>query len=265
MNKTQFNEALVSLIEYAAANANHVSKKDVDLYFKEILSDEGIYDAIYSYLKESKITIDDMDNDTIKPLSIQSLETRQDSDTFTTKEVLESEEELEFIEMYKNDMNRIEPLSEEEKNHLILLLKDKDSIAMAKLTEDCLNMVHEIAVENRGRGLTLGDLIQEGNIGLILALSEFNGEIQDFDNFIHSKISEAIDDAINMQISSARISSHLADRMNNLDNLSRDLTEKLGHAPSVKELAEEMNISEDEVDTIIRTSMNVLSVEQSNE
>lgn len=265
MDRTQFNEALVSLVEYAAANANHVSKKDVDIYFKEILSDESMYDAIYSYLKENKISIDDMDNDAIEPLPNAFTSANEASESFAVKNTEESEEELEFIEMYKNEMDNIEPLSNEERNRLILLLKEKDAVATARLTEDCLSMVHDIATKNKGRGLTLGDLIQEGNVGLILGLSEFDGEISDFFSFISGKISEAIDDAINMQISSERVGSHLADRMNNLDDLSKNLTEKLGHAPSVKELAEEMNISEDEVDTIIRTSLNVLSVEQADE
>jgi len=80
-----------------------------------------------------------------------------------------------------------------------------------------------------------------------------------------AKIDSAIDEAVNAQISAKRVGSHLADRMNNLDDISRDLTEKLGHAPSVEELALEMNISKEEVETIIQTSLNVLSVNPEDE
>lgn len=264
MNKTQFNEALVSLVEYASANANHITKKDVEIYFKDILTDEKMYDAIFAYLKESKISIDDMDENIIDDSSDVNESNTYNKD-FTTKNVVESEEELEFLEMYKHDIENIEPLSSDEKLNLISQLKNKDSLAMAKLTENLLSTVHRIALNNRGRGLTLGDLIQEGNIGLILGLSEFEGETSEFDPFIENKITEAIDEAVNIQISSERIGSHLANRMNNLDDISRDLTEKLGHAPSISELSSEMNISEDEVDTIIRTSLNVLSVNQAEE
>lgn len=301
MDKTQFNEALVSLIEYASANANHVSKKDIELHFKEILTDESMYNAIYSYLKESKISIDDVADSEIpslgntapdisdSELSGSNLSDSSPSDpafsisdnkasdssilgSFSPANVVESDQELAVLEMYKNDMNNIAQLSDEEKTELIELLLAGDSLAMAKLTEGYLYMVHETATHFRGKGLTLGDLIQEGNIGLMLALSEYSNtssegvvDVPAFEAFLESKIKESLDDAINIQISSERIGSHLADRMNSLDTLSRDLTEKLGHAPSVKELAEEMNISEDEVDTIIRTSLNVLSVEQAEE
>lgn len=262
MNKTQFNEALVSLVEYASANANHLSTNDVQTYFQDIITDDNLYNVIYSYLKESKITIDDMDASDIKPLPGSI--TEQEENHFEIKDVMESEEEIAFLEMYKKDIENIAPLSAEEKNTIISALKQKDSLAMAKLTEDCLSMVYKAALRNKGRGLTLGDLIQEGNVGLLLGLSEFDGEISEFDTFIESKILESINDAVNMQISSDRIGSHLANRMNHLDDLSRDLTEKLGHAPSITELAEEMNITEDEVDTILRTSLNVLSVNQSD-
>lgn len=290
MDKTQFNEALVSLIEYAAANANHVSKKDIELHFKEILTDESMYTAIYSYLKESKITIDDVDDsqiptynkavagtatdtsDTMNDDSDISNSTANTSNMQTITNTVESEEELAVIEMYKNDMANIEPLTDEDKSKLIKQLVNGDSLAAAKLTEGYLFLAHQIATSYRGRGLNLSDLIQEGNIGLMLALSEYNEDASDdstiitqFEAFLKAKISESLEEAISMQVNSERIGSHLAERMNSLDNLSRDLTEKLGHAPSVKELAWEMNISEEEVDTIIRTSLNVLSVEQSDE
>ena len=261
MDKVQFNDALVSLVEYAAANANHVSKKDVQIYFQDIITDEKMYDAIYSYLKESKIDIDDVDSNSIKPLpKSQTDNNADDEESFSVKDVKESEEELAFLELYKKDMENISPLSEEEKLVLIERLKQKDSMAMAKLTENYLSLVHDIAMDYKGKGITLGDLIQEGNVGLMLGLSEFNQNPEDFDSFIASKIRESIEDAISMQVNSERISSHLAGRMNKLDDVSRDLTEKLGHAPSIKELSQEMNITEDEVDTIIRTSLNVLSV-----
>lgn len=279
MNKTQFNDALVSLVEYAAANANHITKNDVEIYFKDILTDERMYAAIYSYLKESKITIDDIDDTDILPLSNPVTDSVPEEDNFVKKDVVESEEELAFIEMYENDIANLSPLTSEEKLSYLVQLEKKEPDAMARLTEEYLPLVQKVALKNKGRGLTLGDLIQEGNIGLLLGISEYDSTTaktecnlsEDVDNisifecFIEKEITEAMEDAINMQISSERIGSHLAHRMNHLDDLSRDLSEKLGHAPSVEELAQEMNISPDEVDTIIRTSLNVLSVSQNED
>ncbi|MBE5957375.1 MAG: hypothetical protein E7254_00725 [Lachnospiraceae bacterium] len=282
MNQTQFNEALTSLVEYAAANANHVSKKDIEIYFGDIIEDEAMYAPIYNYLRESKIAIDDLDEGEISGINVNMDENastpentnsdgydvenkdNESSITASLSKKVASEEELKFIEMYKNDMANIKSLESAERKALIENMKQGDAAAMATLTEDCLSIVHEIATNFTGRGLTLGDLIQEGNIGLMLCLPEFTGETEDFDNYVREKVSEAIDEAISIQVNSERISSHLAQRMNSLDDISKELTEKLGHAPSIEELSEEMHISTDEVETIIRTSLNVLTVSGEN-
>ena len=59
--KLLFNDALSSLIEFAAANANHVSTEDIHTFFNDIIEDEKQYEFIYKYLQESKIKIDGMD------------------------------------------------------------------------------------------------------------------------------------------------------------------------------------------------------------
>ena len=56
--KLLFNDALSSLIEFAAANANHVSTEDIHTFFNDIIEDEKQYEFIYKYLQESKIKID---------------------------------------------------------------------------------------------------------------------------------------------------------------------------------------------------------------
>ncbi|MCR5837626.1 MAG: sigma-70 family RNA polymerase sigma factor [Lachnospiraceae bacterium] len=277
MDQTQFNEALTSLIEYAAANGNNITKKDVELYFGNIIEDDSMYVPIFTYLKESKITVNDLDSEElINQDSVSDAidnpyddsnsdfpkDLRNEVNSITPK--IESEKELKFIEMYKNDLAGIKSLEVSERKTLIENMKNGDSSAMAVLTEDCLSTVHEIATSFMGQGLTLGDLIQEGNIGLMLSLPEFDGEVEEFDEYIKEKIRESISEAISIQVNSERISSHLAQRMNSLDDISKELTEKLGHAPSVEELAEEMHISTDEVETIIRTSLNVLTVTGEN-
>ena len=55
--KTEFNQALLSLVEYATVNGNIISMQTVHEYFKDIITDEAMYDAIYNYLSENQITI----------------------------------------------------------------------------------------------------------------------------------------------------------------------------------------------------------------
>jgi len=259
MNITQFNDALVSLVEFAAANNNHIEKKDVELYFKNIITDDSMYNSIYSYLKENKITIDDIDNEEITPLPNFT------NDEKEVEQFVPDDDISISLDMYNDELNSLGPISEEEKISLVNQLCSGDSSVSSRLAEVYLPKVVEIAKKFSGKGLPLSDLIQEGNIGLIIGISEFDKEAYEFDAYIIAKIDSAIDEAVNAQISAKRVGSHLADRMNNLDDISRDLTEKLGHAPSVEELALEMNISKEEVETIIQTSLNVLSVNPEDE
>ncbi|MBR3645191.1 MAG: sigma-70 family RNA polymerase sigma factor [Lachnospiraceae bacterium] len=280
MDRNQFNEALVSLVEYAGANANHVSTKDIKIYFKDFLTEDSQYQAVYDYLKASKIIIDDLpgydsisaeDETTLVDSSLaddtSDIYGKEDLD-FSEQPIdeakpLESEEELAFIEMYENEISTFTDITDSERLSLIKSFIEGDDTATEHITNAYLPVVHEIAKSYAGQVISLGDLIQEGNLGLLLALSSFDGDSSDFDSYVREHIRSSIEAALGEQAHSNRIGDHLAGRMNSLDDLSRDLTEKLGRAPSVEELAHAMNISVDEVDTIIRTSLNVLTVAES--
>ena len=56
--KLLFNEALTSLVDFAAANANHVTMDDVKLYFKDLIDDDSQYQFIYDYLALNKVEIE---------------------------------------------------------------------------------------------------------------------------------------------------------------------------------------------------------------
>lgn len=260
--KLLFNDALASLVEFAAANANHVSKEDIRTFFNEIISDESQYELIYKYLQESKIKVDGIDYIISQSVSKDlELESKEETSKIIAMEnkVLETESELAFIEMYKKDISELLPIDDEELALLLNALKDGDTSVTNRLIESQLPLVAEIAGEFRGQGVTYGDLIQEGNLGLMLAISKFHGEASNFKDFIREFIHTTLQSVINEQINAARVGEHLASRMNELDEISRQLTKLLGRAPSFEELAGEMGITPEEVETIVKTSLNVLN------
>lgn len=266
--KLLFNDALASLVEFAAANANHVSKEDIHTFFNEIISDKGQYELIYKYLQESKIKVDGMDY-IVSASVTKDLEEETEKEFAETKElqtkVVETEAELAFIEMYKKDLSGIPPVNEDELASLLEALGNGDTSVTNRIIESQLSLVAEIAGEFRGQGVTYGDLIQEGNVGLMLAISEFHGDASRFKDFIRDSIYSTLNSVINQQINAARVGEHLASRMNELDEISRELTELLGRAPSFEELAQKMGISTEEVETIVKTSLNVLNAGDSQD
>lgn len=258
--RTLFSETLTSLVEFASAKGNEISKEDVILYFKDLIDDESQYKFIYDYLSVNKIKVKDFIGNSSEVFSDIADESENQKDNF-----VESEEELSFIKIYMEELNSIVPLNDEEKSLLISRLLDGDTNVVNRLVEANLHIVAEIAGQYRGQGVTFGDLIQEGNIGLMIGLSDYNIQSGDFDSFIRNKINESLKDTVNTQINSNRVGQHLADKLNHLDKVTKDLNEKLGRVPEIEELAEEMSISKEEVSLLLKTSLDTLSVNEDSQ
>ena len=251
--KLLFNEALTSLVDFAAANANHVTMDDVKLYFKDLIDDDSQYQFIYDYLALNKVEIEGFTPPANNPLADDAPETSAD---------VESEEELSFIKMYMEEMEALPNLSKDEEADLIDKLLAGDTSVSSKIVEANLSLVAKIAESHRGKGVNFGDLIQEGNVGLMLAVSDYTESVGDFHSFISGRIEDAIKNTVNVQINSDRIGQHLADKLNRLDEVTKNLSEKLGRVPELDELAKAMNISKDEASILLKTSLDTLSVNE---
>jgi RNA polymerase primary sigma factor len=263
--KVLFNQALASLVEFCAANGNEITMKAVNEHFKDIIDDESQYQFIYDYLSINQINV--------KGFTPTSFFENESSDTHTeseekNKEDLglhkseESEEEISFVKMYLADIEKVKPLSDEEKALLIESLLSGDASVSERLIEGHLSLVAQIAENFRGKGVSYGDLIQEGNIGLMIAISEYNKNCDSFDEFITKKITDSIELIISEQIHSDRIGQHLADKLNLLDKTTKELNEKLGRVPDLSELSESMGIDEEEVALLLKTSLDTLSINE---
>ena len=176
----------------------------------------------------------------------------------------ETNKELAVIEMYMKDVENLPQLSDEEKEDLIMRLADGDSSVVEDLTNSMLLHVAEMAQDYRDQGVRFGDLIQEGNVALTEVISDYDGDgdLESFNELVDEAVTEAFENAIKDQADSDKISQHLADKLNLLDDTTKRLTEKLGRVPEASELAKEMDIPEEEVDNLLKISLDVLSVNE---
>ena len=176
----------------------------------------------------------------------------------------ETNKELAVIEMYMKDVENLPQLSDEEKEDLIMRLADGDSSVVEDLTNSMLLHVAEMAQDYRDQGVRFGDLIQEGNVALTEVISDYDGDgdLESFNELVDEAVTEAFENAIKDQADSDQISQHLADKLNLLDDTTKRLTEKLGRVPEASELAKEMDIPEEEVDNLLKISLDVLSVNE---
>lgn len=123
-------------------------------------------------------------------------------------------------------------------------------------------LVISVAKKYMGRGVPFLDLIQEGNIGLIRAAKKFDYHRgHKFSTYATWWIRQAVTRAIADQGRTIRVPVHMGDQINKLLRVQHKLTQRLGRAPQVDELARELDVPPQKVEYMIRVARRPLSLE----
>lgn len=123
-------------------------------------------------------------------------------------------------------------------------------------------LVISVAKKYMGRGVPFLDLIQEGNIGLIRATKKFDYRRgHKFSTYATWWIRQAVTRAIADQGRTIRVPVHMGDQINKLLRIQHQLTQKLGRAPSVEELADALEVPPKKVEHMIQVARRPLSLE----
>lgn len=166
------------------------------------------------------------------------------------------------VRMYLKEIGKVSLLTQEEEVALAKRIELGDEEAKKKLAESNLRLVVSIAKKYIGRELSLLDLIQEGNLGLIKAVEKFDyTKGYKFSTYATWWIRQAITRAIADQGRTIRIPVHMIENINKLVRIQRELVQKLGREPHPEEIAEHMDMDMDKVREIIKISRKPISLE----
>ena len=166
------------------------------------------------------------------------------------------------VRMYLREIGRVNLLTAQEEVQLAKKMEAGSMAARERLIKANLRLVVSVAKKYIGRGMSLLDLIQEGNIGLIRAVEKFDYRRgYKFSTYATWWIRQAITRSIADQARTIRIPVHMVETINKLVRVSRRLLQEKGREPTSEEIAEEMGIVPEKVREIIKVSQQPVSLE----
>lgn len=180
--------------------------------------------------------------------------------TFGSKEF--TQDELDATRMYLGEIGFSPLLTAEEEVYFARLALQKDEAARHRMIESNLRLVVKIARRYMNRGLSLLDLIEEGNLGLIHAVEKFDPERGfRFSTYATWWIRQTIERAIMNQTRTIRLPIHIIKEINLYLRAARNLAQTLDHEPSAEEIAMEMDKPISEVKRMLGLNERVASVD----
>ena len=225
--QTEFLQAIQELERLGETNGNQLSMEEINSYFSDMKLEEKQLDFICNYFESHHIYI--------------------------TNRVQRFEEEI--------GDEKANSLSGEQERVIARKLVSGDDTARNLLIEANLSRAVEIAKEYEGRGLLLSDLIQESNIGLMVAVNEFEPDIdKDFHTFSEKMIRKHLEETLEEYNSSTRSAVKMANRVNEMNDIATAFAKEYEREAKPSEIAERMGITEEEVRELMKVSLDAIAV-----
>jgi len=155
------------------------------------------------------------------------------------------------LKLYLNQISKFSPLDQEEEKRLGRRIQKGDQAALKKLIEANLKFVVSYVKKYRGMGLSMLDLINEGNIGLIEAAKRYDpSKNVKFISYAVWWIRQAIFNALTRNSRIYHIPQKLSDQVSEMKKVRSRLKKDLGRNPNREEIAKEMNIKVTDVEDL---------------
>lgn len=290
ITKEELIKHIEELCKKAKENKNTISQTDITTTFQKYEITEDQMDSINRIIENRGIDIED--DEEIEALEQGNLTDLDDDDlTDDVPEVPEgddeagpSEEEYKEVEqenvdleavdllegigtedpvrMYLKEIGTVPLLSADEEYRLAVRKAQGDEVAKQRLIEANLRLVVSIAKRYTGRGMSFLDLVQEGNLGLIKGVEKFDPE-KGFKLSTYATwwIRQSVTRALADQARTIRVPVHMVETINKMSKMQRKLTLELGYEPSIKELADHLDMSEEKVQEIMQIAREPASLE----
>lgn len=237
MNKElAFAKKLEEIRALAKEQGNVLSVEQVEEAFAEIEIGKEQLEPVYAYLKTKNIGIGE-------PVDVE--------------ENLSSEDKN-YLEEYMESLQELPKLSDGEKRAYAMAAMAGDANGKLNMINAFLPQVVDIAKLYSGQGALLEDLIGEGNVALATGVEMLGclEEPDEVDGMLGKMIMDAMEDYIAENTEAKKVDMQIADKVNHISDLAKELAESLQRKITVEELAEETGIDVDEISEAVKLSGN---------
>ncbi len=230
----EFAKTLEEVKKKARAQQNFITKSEVEEAFSALSLSAQQLEMIYDYLRQNKIGVDEP----------------ADADDYL------GEEEKNYLDDYLEALQAIPKATDGEREAITLSAMAGDADAVKRLTEIMLPEVPQIAKLYTGQGVSLEDLIGEGNVALSLGVTML-GALEHADEaqgMLAKMMMDAMEDCIAASAAEEKSDRKIADQVNRVADAANALKEELRRAVTVEELMEESGLSRKAIEDAVRIS-----------
>ncbi len=170
--------------------------------------------------------------------------------------------ESQSLDKYLQEIGKVDLITAEMEVELTIRIREGDQQALEKLTKANLRFVVSVAKQYQNNGMTLGDLINEGNVGLIKAAKRFD-ETRGFKFISYAVwwIRQSMLQALAEQARVVRLPLNRVGLIKQISRTSSTLEQQFQREPSPREIADAMEITEEEVENTLRIAGKHISVD----
>ena len=208
-----------------------------------------------------QITDDDLDEDLDDEIDEVKAPSAKAADT----EVLPISSEFKVMDatqLYLSEIGYSPLLTASEEVYYSRRSQRGDEVSRKRMIESNLRLVVKISRRYNNRGLSLLDIVEEGNLGLIRAVEKFDAEKGfRFSTYATWWIRQTIERAIMNQTRTIRLPIHIVKKLNVYLRTARELAHKLTHEPTPEDIAKELDVSAKEVSKILKLNERISSVD----
>lgn len=232
----EFAKRISDLVELSLDQENVIFEDQIFDIFPEVKGDEAKYQVIKDFLKEKKIGLNEK-------LPFDELVT---------------EDEKTYLNFYLDDLKDIDPLSPGEREaHMLSAMAGNEDDQMIILNDTLKNVV-EIAKLYVGQGVLLEDLIGEGNLVLVTAVTMLGSAetAKEAEGVLSGMIMDAMQDLIAGNMDETDAEDKLLNKVNKVAKAAKELSEELQRKVTIEELMAEYKMSRSYIENALKLTAN---------